>query len=259
MIVVHKKNEVFLKVSTEPSILQEISDHFSFDVPGARFTPLYRAKMWDGKVRLFSMFTGELPVGLLDYLIKYATAQDYPVDVKYTPTADKCTVEQVVEFCQSLRLTAHDKPIIIREYQIDAIHKSITDGRRLLLSPTGSGKSLIIYGLIRWHQKYDRKQLIIVPTTSLVSQMYSDFADYSSSNGWDAKENCHKIVGGVEKNPIFYKLTFENNLYIVCHDGNENIKLINNKTKQIKDLSEEDEISDDWIRQNKHRLQGMQK
>ena len=199
MIVVNKKNETALKVTAEPSILQELSDHFSFDVPGAKFHPLFRSKMWDGKVRLFSMFTGELPVGLLEYLLKFAEAQDYAIEVKYTKIADKCTVEQATEFCQSLQITARNAPIEIRDYQVDAIHQGIVDARRLLLSPTGSGKSLIIYGLIRWHQQFDRKQLIIVPTTALVSQMYSDFADYSTANGWDAAANCYKITGGIEK------------------------------------------------------------
>jgi len=44
-----------------------------------------------------------------------------------------------------------------------------------LLSPTASGKSLIIYMLAKY---YDRKTVIIVPTTALVEQMYKDFKSY---------------------------------------------------------------------------------
>ena len=58
-IAIHNKNHVHLKVDAEPSIAQELNDYFSFDVPGAKFHPLYRSKMWDGKVRLYSMFTKE--------------------------------------------------------------------------------------------------------------------------------------------------------------------------------------------------------
>ena len=59
-ITLIKKDEVHLKVICEPSIAQELSDHFCFEVPGAKFHPLYRSRMWDGKVRLFSMFTKEI-------------------------------------------------------------------------------------------------------------------------------------------------------------------------------------------------------
>ena len=64
--------------------------------------------------------------------------------------------------------------------------------RRLLLSPTASGKSLMIYALCRYFGKKDLKTLIVVPTTSLVEQMYKDFRDY----GWSAKHHCHKVYGG---------------------------------------------------------------
>ena len=60
MITVSKKNEVYLKIDTDPSTEQELSDFFTFEVPGARFMPLYKNRMWDGKVRLFSQYTKEL-------------------------------------------------------------------------------------------------------------------------------------------------------------------------------------------------------
>ena len=61
---IEKKNEVFLRVRAEPHIYQELSDHFTFEVPGAKFMPQYRNKHWDGKIRLFSTATGEIYVGL---------------------------------------------------------------------------------------------------------------------------------------------------------------------------------------------------
>jgi superfamily II DNA or RNA helicase len=87
----------------------------------------------------------------------------------------------------------------IRDYQLDAVYRAITDGRRLLLSPTGSGKSLIIYCLLRWNEKFGRRQLILVPTTSLVEQMYADFQSYSQNNGWKVSESCSRIYSGHSK------------------------------------------------------------
>jgi len=203
-IILSKKDEVYLKVKCEPSIGQELNDHFSFDVPGAKFHPLYRSRMWDGKVRLYSMFTQELYVGLKSYLEHFCKERDYTIDYSnYIEQADAVTYDQIKEFCLSLQLASKGELLEVRDYQIDAVYQAIHDGRRLLLSPTGSGKSLILYCLLRWNLQSDRKQLILVPTTSLVEQLYSDFQDYSSINGWKASEHCYRIYGGHEKSNEF--------------------------------------------------------
>ena len=199
-IELSKKDEAYLKVKCEPSIGQELNDHFSFDVPGAKFHPLYKSRMWDGKVRLYSMFTQELYVGLKSYLERFCEERDYVIDYSnYVEDNDAVTYDIVRKFCEDLNVGSKGKPIQIRDYQFDAVFQAIKDGRRLLLSPTGSGKSLIIYCLIRWHERAGRRQLILVPTTSLVEQMYSDFQDYSCLNGWKTSEHCHRIYGGHEK------------------------------------------------------------
>lgn len=203
-IIVVKKDEAYIKVFCEPSLAQELSDYFSFDVPGAKFHPLYKSRMWDGKVKLFSMFTKEIYAGLKDYIEAFAKERDYSFKDAVSPVfKDPVTYEEVKEFCKSLQLSSKGQPLEIRDYQIDAVYTAIKDARRLLLSPTGSGKSLIIYCLIRWHEKFNRRQLVLVPTTSLVEQMYSDFQDYSGINGWKASEHCHRIYGGHEKSNDF--------------------------------------------------------
>ena len=203
-ISIRKKNEVHLLIDTDISIAQELNDHFSFEVPGAKFHPLYKSRIWDGKVHLYSMFTKELYVGLKDYVKKFAEEREYTFDEHgYSAINDSCTYEEVKDFCKSLKLTSKGNFIEIREYQVDAIYQAINNGRKLLLSPTGSGKSLIIYCLIRWHQKFGRRQLILVPTTSLVEQMYADFQDYSEINTWKTSEHCHRIYGGHEKSNQF--------------------------------------------------------
>jgi superfamily II DNA or RNA helicase len=199
-ITIRKKDEVHVKVVAEPSIMQELSEHFTFDVPGAKFHPMYRNRMWDGKLRLLHYMSGEVYAGLVDHIQNFALDRSYTIDLsRLERVAEHCTVEQVKQFCESLQLASNGSPITIYEYQIDAIHRALSNGRQLLISPTGSGKSLIIYSLLRWHFNKRRRQLIIVPTTSLVEQLHSDFIDYSSTNGWEAKTLCHKIYSGQEK------------------------------------------------------------
>ena len=84
-LVVKKKNEVFLQIDAEPGIHMELSDYFTFDVPNAKFMPLYRNKMWDGKIRLYSPGTGELYCGLTDHLRERASFKNYQLSfVDYT-------------------------------------------------------------------------------------------------------------------------------------------------------------------------------
>ena len=199
MIKVSKKNEVHLKIETEPGISQELNDFFTFEVPGARFMPLYKNRMWDGKARLFNMYRQELYVGLLPYLQDFADTLEYKVELDIENIGDPVSTKYVENFAEKLNLQSGEKDIEIRDYQVEAVKHAINTGRALLLSPTASGKSLIIYNLIRYHQHLNRKQLIIVPTTSLVEQMYGDFQDYATANDWAVSENCHRIYGGKEK------------------------------------------------------------
>jgi len=198
-ITVTYKDAVNLSVECDTGILQELNDFFTFEIPGARFMPAYRSRMWDGKARLFNMFNKELPVGLIKYLEDFAKQLEYTIDNQIESLGDIVSSEYVKKFAEELNLHSNDKPIEIRDYQIQAVRKGIQGARSLLLSPTASGKSLIIYTLMRYFQKRNKRQLIIVPTTSLVEQMYGDFQDYASAVDWQASENCHRIYGGKEK------------------------------------------------------------
>ena len=194
---VSKVNEVHLRVETEPSIARELADYFTFEVPGHRFMPAYRNKIWDGKIRLFSTATGKIYVGLLEYLKKFCDRNDIQINIdEGVEDVKKITREIVEGFIQSLKPMARGKPIELRDYQIDAVEYSLRTNRALLVSPTASGKSLVIYSLVRYYKMMGLKTLILVPTTSLVEQMYSDFKDY----GWDTDNHCQKIYQGYDKN-----------------------------------------------------------
>ena len=77
MIVVGKLNESFLQVSCERHIAYELNEFFSFKVPNAQFHPKVRAKMWDGKIRLFNIQTGQMYFGLYPYLKDWAEKHSY--------------------------------------------------------------------------------------------------------------------------------------------------------------------------------------
>ena len=197
-LIVSKQNESFIHIECERSVEQELSEHFCFFVPGYRFMPAYRNRMWDGKIRLFDQRKKTLYTGLYKYLKEFCETRNYKIvadeslSVLQTPDIKYIT--------DGLTLTSGGKPITPRDYQLDALEHALSHRKSLLLSPTASGKSLIIYMAIRaFLDASDRNVLLIVPTTSLVEQMYSDFADYSQTDDWLSEDECHRIYSGREK------------------------------------------------------------
>ena len=199
-ITVYKHDDVYFRISAERGILNEISDYFMFKVPGYRFNPKFRNKMWDGNIRLFNMWTGELYVGLHDRLEKFAKDRGYDFVTELSVT-ETVTLEQTKEYINSLQLTGSDgNALEAYDYQISSIHKMLNE-RTLLVSPTSSGKSLIIYVVCRWliDHGLHHKILLLVPTIQLVQQMASDFKEYSQKNNWDVDSFVHQVYTGKEK------------------------------------------------------------
>ena len=165
-LIIAKKNEVHLTVDAQPHVQQELSDYFTFDVPGAKYMPQYRNRHWDGKIRLFSTATGELYVGLLDKVIAWARKSDYSVEFRNSETYgtpheenEEISLEGVKDYMTAI---SSFKP---RDYQIDGVYDALKYNRRLIISPTGSGKSLMIYAVARYHVGRKRRILLVVPTT----------------------------------------------------------------------------------------------
>jgi superfamily II DNA or RNA helicase len=200
LIEIEKINHVHIRIYTDPGIAQELSEFFTFEMPGARFTPQFRARLWDGKIRMFDIYRKTLYVGLEKYVYDFAERNGYTVKRLGEPEVkEEVSAEEVKEFAEWLNPCSRGKPITIYDYQIEAVRKALTDERVLLLSPTASGKSFIIYTTMRWHLENKRKCIIIVPTTSLVEQLYTDFEDYSSENGWKTNRHVQKLYSGFTK------------------------------------------------------------
>ncbi len=200
LIKVEKMDEAFVRIFTDKSTEQELSDFFTFPVPGAKFMPKFKAKIWDGKARLYNLQTKKLYAGLIEYVKEFASRNDYELEIADDIEYDMgITTKQVEGFAKVINPCSKGNPIEIRDYQVDAIHKALNNCRTVLLSPTASGKSLIIYTLLRWFLAKGLTCIIIVPTTSLVEQLYSDFEDYSTGNGWSTVNNCQKLYSGLSK------------------------------------------------------------
>jgi superfamily II DNA or RNA helicase len=195
LIIIEKLNDVSLVITSDEDVRRDLGEHFTFEVPGYKFMPAYRNKHWDGKIRLFSYTNGQIYAGLHPYIINWCQENNIVVDDKSGIKDANVDDKLVDEFIDKLKI-----PLEIRDYQRAAFIYSMVKSRCLLLSPTASGKSLIIYlmvrfNLIRLKEEKNNKILIVVPTTSLVEQLYKDFKDY----GYDSQKNVHRIYEGHSK------------------------------------------------------------
>lgn len=248
-IRVYKKDEARLILeSDDDGALMEVSEHFCFFVPGYRFMPSYRNKMFDGKIRLFNRNTKILPYGLLANLADFAKKRNYTLNIeKGILQAEVPSLEDLSQFVlKQLVTTSRNARITPRDYQIEGFQHAIREGRSLLISPTGSGKSLIIYMILRWFldTTTTEKVLIVVPTTSLCHQMAKDFADYSALDPtFDGDEMTSIIMSGYDKNPK------KKRIKITLVDGSirefwpsQLVKTLNRGDIKAKDLLESDEL-----------------
>ena len=206
-LILHKKNEAFISFECDRSIAQELSDYFTFFVPGYQFTPAFKSRMWDGKIRLADLRSFTTYHGLVPYIQKFCEERDYTLEVDSdVNVTEEFSGVEALEFIKTLNL-----PHEVREYQWKSFIHAIRNKRILLLSPTASGKSLILYMIVRLLQHADyKKGLLIVPTTSLVEQMYSDFASY----GYDSEQYCHRQYSGKDKHTnMFLTITTWQSIY----------------------------------------------
>lgn len=203
-IVFHKLNDSYTKVFANRGILEEISEEFKFFVPQAKFQKSFKEKLWDGYIRLFSKKDQTIGQGLTLTLCQWAKNSSYSYKLSGFEKYSNITEEEVKTFCEELKST-DDKGNLIEYWdsQLKGIYSGLKYQKCILQSPTNSGKSLIIYSLLRYlleKEKIQKKILLVVPTISLVNQMYSDFCEYSLENKWEVEKYCHKIMAGESKN-----------------------------------------------------------
>ena len=190
-LILHKKNEAYIQFECDRGIAQELSDYFTFYVPGHQFTPAFKSRIWDGKIRLADLRSFTIYHGLVPYIEIFCKERDYTLEIDSdVSVTQNFSLVEAKEFVDTLKL-----PHEIRDYQLKSFVQAIRNKRMLLLSPTASGKSLILYCIIRYLQLENQRGLLIVPTTSLVEQMYKDFEDY----GYDSEQYCHRQYSGKDK------------------------------------------------------------
>lgn len=196
-IILEKISNAYIRAYCDDGIAEELKEHFTFLIPNHKFHPMVKSGRWDGKIRLFSK--KKVYAGLEGKIIEFAKKYGYSITSKI-PKKQTIDPKDIVKFCDSLNVYSGGEKIKHRNYQYASVYYALNDKRKIIVSPTGSGKSQTIYSIVRYLlEEVEHKILIVVPTINLVGQLHSDFEDYSSHNGFDTEANCHRIKGGSDK------------------------------------------------------------
>lgn len=170
------------------NIYYDVFNYLSFFSENHRWSPAYKEGHWDGKIHFYQ--NGKLPVGLVYKVIELAERNNYSVKMNFKLEQD-LNVEKLKDFIDSLNL-----PFEPHDFQYKSVLECITKKNLLVISPTASGKSLIIYILAQFFQRINKKLLIIVPRVGLVTQLYKDFESYNMKK---IMTSVKKIHGGIDK------------------------------------------------------------
>jgi superfamily II DNA or RNA helicase len=187
-----KVNEAWMRVEGDMGIARELSDHLTFEVPGAKFSPKYKARVWDGKIRLLNSRNMTIYAGLVQEVSTFCEERGYTLEIDPELTmTEEFSLAEAKEFADTLNL-----PFVPHDHQLRAFALAVRNSRGILISPTASGKSLIAYLISRfYHDNFKSRTLILVPTISLVHQLRSDFSDY----GLEVDSYIHCVFGGQDK------------------------------------------------------------
>lgn len=203
--IIEHFNESFLRVDTsDRGLLRDISEYFCFFANNYRWHPAFKAKRWDGRIRLFNVNSRLLPRGLLSRLIEFFEDSEVSFTVSDNLNTNNIVTSADIEnFYTNVQFISRGVPIQPRDFQPAALEFILNKRRGIIESPTGSGKSYIIASLYKYLtiNKLSKKTLIVVPNLTLLSQMFSDISEYFvEDKHFDPEESVHLLYSGQDKN-----------------------------------------------------------
>ena len=157
---------------------KKLTNKFKFEVPWARYQPAYRLGRWDGTVGFFGL-GGTGYINQLAEIIPILENLDYDIEVEDLRQHSDIQFTDIDEnyWAHIVWPKGHPaagQPIILRDYQVDAINNFLRAPQALQELATGAGKTIITATLSHVCEKYGRT-LVIVPNKSLVEQTEEDY------------------------------------------------------------------------------------
>ena len=194
------RDEVNVKIEgLDADLRRRLTNHFKYEVPGARYLPAVRLGRWDGKVSYFSL-AGATYINLLPDIIPMLEDAGYDIDIEdtrnYRTHYDLKSVTET-SFGHRNWPEGHPQagePVLLRDYQCDIINRFMSNPQSIQEVATGAGKTIMTAALSASVEAYGRS-IVIVPNKSLVTQTERDYKNVGLDVGvffGDRKEHGHQ-------------------------------------------------------------------
>ena len=160
---------------------KKLTNTFKYEIPYARYHPAYKLGRWDGMVSMFGLggngYLSQLET-ILDVLTKIGVGIDEVEDLRTTQQINFMPVTETYwADLGKVWPKGHQQagqPIMLRDYQVEAINTFLINTQSLQEIATGAGKTITTATLSHLAEKYGRT-ITIVPNKSLVEQTEEDF------------------------------------------------------------------------------------
>lgn len=159
---------------------RKLANKFKVEVPWARYQPSYRLGRWDGTIAFFGI-GGSGYMCHLEEILNVITNDGYEIevedlrnhiDLKFNKVTENYWADQGKVWPKGHPMAG--QPIILRDYQYDAVNKFLENPQCLQEIATGAGKTITTATLSHCCESYGRT-IVIVPNKSLVEQTEEDF------------------------------------------------------------------------------------
>ena len=147
-------------VTDNEDLLNALYKLYSFKAPGYQYSPAYKRRQWDGATHFITK-AGTFRTGLLPRILN---------------DLQKIECEPVIEYTNPFNSELyHHQSISIDgfkyyDYQKELIDRGLNDKRGIIKSPTGSGKTLIMAGLVK--ALAGRKMVLLFNAKQLLIQSH---------------------------------------------------------------------------------------
>jgi len=147
-------------------------------LPHARYSPAYKLGRWDG-TQSFCSLGGRTYLNLLDKILPVIVENGYEFELTDNRSIHTFDFDQIDEnFLSDIKWPSGHRmagePIILRDYQVQAINECINNLQGISIAPTSAGKTIITASLSKIVEKYGRT-IVIVPNKNLVQQTEEDY------------------------------------------------------------------------------------
>ncbi len=177
------KDEVNVKIENlDLDTRKKLVSKFKYELPYARHMPAFKLGRWDGTVSFFGL-GGTTYLSMLDRVLPILESEGYDIELEDLRKPTKLEFEKVTQSYWADRgkvwpkgHVAEGQPIMLRDYQPDAVNTFLENPQSIQELATGAGKTIMTATLSHLCEKYGRT-MIIVPNKSLVEQTEEDYVN----------------------------------------------------------------------------------